>query len=170
MEHSGRLPPTDFYTAAKLTQFVSIDLLLYFEGKVLLGLRKNEPAKGTWFVPGSKVYKGELLSDAINRIATMELGIKLDHSKIKKNGVYEHVYYNNFTDDSFGTHYVAFPIEYHLDVDERDIIENKIIKDMVFDTQHLDVLWLTPSELLDRVDVHPYTKYYFSTNPPNKFI
>jgi colanic acid biosynthesis protein WcaH len=165
MEHSGRLSHVDYHTAARLTQFVSLDLLIYFEGKVLLGLRKNEPAKDTFFVPGSKVYKGETLTDAVNRIAEMELGIKIDLSKIKKNGAYEHVYNNNYSDDSFGTHYVAFPIEYYLNADERSCIE-----DSVFNTQHCEILWLTPTELLEHPKVHIFTKYYFCESPPNKFI
>jgi colanic acid biosynthesis protein WcaH len=48
----------DYIKAIELTQLVSIDLVISDQhGNVLVGKRKNEPAKDTWFVPGSRLYK-----------------------------------------------------------------------------------------------------------------
>jgi len=54
----------------------------------LLTRRQNEPAKGEWFWPGSRLYKGERLDDAAVRVAGEELG--LDTVDIKRLGVSEH--------------------------------------------------------------------------------
>jgi len=173
----------DYILASRLTQFVSIDLILLYpclkrkrgcnplissktKYKVLLGLRKNAPAKDTYFVPGGKVWKNELLSHAIHRIALNELGIKLDPSRIVRQGVYEHLYPNNYSDRSFGTHYVAFPIRYILTPDEYQTITTG----STFYDQHLDILWLTTNELLDHDLVNPYVKMYFLDEAPNRYI
>ena len=36
-----------------------VDLVVEYEGGILLTRRQNEPAKGEWFWPGSRLYKGE---------------------------------------------------------------------------------------------------------------
>ena len=56
------LSPDDFLLAGKLTQFVSIDLLVKHDDKYLLGLRTNNPAINTYFVPGSKTHKNSSLT------------------------------------------------------------------------------------------------------------
>ena len=55
---------------------VSVDLVLVRDGReVLLGLRTNRPAQGSWFVPGGRVLKNEKRADALARVAARELGI-----------------------------------------------------------------------------------------------
>jgi colanic acid biosynthesis protein WcaH len=44
---------------------VSVDLVLVRDGReVLLGLRTNRPAQGSWFVPGGRILKNEKRADA----------------------------------------------------------------------------------------------------------
>lgn len=166
MDHKGYLSESDFYTAGRLTQFVSVDLLVYYENRLLLGMRKNNPAKNIYFVPGSKLYKEEFITEGLQRTAKNELGIELNTDKVVKLGLYEHIYDNNFRDDEYGVHYVVIPIEYKLS-DEEYLT---LTKSSVFYKQHDCILWIEPSELLQRNDVHKYVKYYFTQNPPNKFI
>jgi colanic acid biosynthesis protein WcaH len=65
----------DFLAVVTLTPLVSIDLVVVDEeGYILVGKRTNEPAYGTWFVPGGRVNKDETLDAAFERIATDELG------------------------------------------------------------------------------------------------
>lgn len=55
---------------------VSVDLVLVRDGiEILLGLRTNRPAQGSWFVPGGRILKDERRADALKRVAARELGI-----------------------------------------------------------------------------------------------
>ena len=91
-----------------------VDVVLYHQGKVLLILRKNEPEKGRWWIPGGRVYKNEMLGDAVRRKIREEIGI--DVRVEKKIGVYE--YFSDkthFEDVTTGTHsvpvcFVAIPV------------------------------------------------------------
>ena len=61
---------------------VSIDLVVFNqENKMLVGFRCNNPAKGFWFVPGSRIFKDENIKSAFERISIKELNYKL---KIKR--------------------------------------------------------------------------------------
>ena len=62
----------------------AIDLIIYLkEGKLLMGKRINNPAKGFLFVPGGRIFKNEMRKFAFERISKNELGLALniDHSK-----------------------------------------------------------------------------------------
>jgi len=157
----------DFKNLCKISHLTAIDLIIYYNNSVLCGLRKNAPAKNTYFVPGGRIQKMELMNDAIQRIAIFELGITLDVNRINKLGTYEHIYVDSFVDDNISTHYIVFPISYTLtDFEYSTIIE--CIK--VFNIQHLCTIWQNIDTILDNPDIHQYTKYYFINNPPNKFI
>lgn len=67
---------------------VCVEVILEAHDGVLLAKRANEPAKGEWFWPGGRLYKGEELDDAARRIAREELGIEV---KIEDRlGIYGH--------------------------------------------------------------------------------
>jgi len=48
------------------------------EGSVFLAKRAIHPCKGQWHLPGGTVRFGELMTEALARIAERELGIKVD--------------------------------------------------------------------------------------------
>jgi colanic acid biosynthesis protein WcaH len=51
-------------TVIRLAPLIAIDLIIRSaRDEVLLGLRKNEPAKGCYFVPGGMILKNERLAD-----------------------------------------------------------------------------------------------------------
>jgi hypothetical protein len=108
----------------------------------------------------------ENLNNAIQRISNFELGISLDINKIKKLGIYEHIYYNSFVDINNPTHYIVFPISYQLNEKEFNLITNN----KIFFIQHNKFLWQDISTLEENENIHFYTKYYFDVNPPNKFM
>jgi colanic acid biosynthesis protein WcaH len=147
------LPPIDFEQVVRLTPLVAIDLVVRLEdGRVLLGRRKNEPARGFLFVPGSRVTKNESLAAAFERIAEEELGLKWELARARLLGVYEHVYQTNrFEKPGFGTHYVVLAHEI--------ILKSQPLSLPV--DQHGEYIWLTPAELLAHREVHEYTKAYF---------
>ena len=89
---------------------VSVDLVLVRGGtEILLGLRTNRPAQGSWFVPGGRILKDEPRADALKRVAARELGIA-DIAALKPQllGVFEHFYPDCFAGDiGVSTHYVV---------------------------------------------------------------
>jgi acetyl-CoA carboxylase carboxyl transferase subunit beta len=47
-------------------------------GRLLVVLRRNEPSRGRWSVPGGRVEDGEQLSDAARREVREETGLAID--------------------------------------------------------------------------------------------
>jgi colanic acid biosynthesis protein WcaH len=126
---------------------VSIDLLVRDGGgRLLVGLRKNRPAQGTWFVPGGIVRKGERIAEAMRRITRAELGSELEGRFI---GVFEHFYPDNaLGEPGFGTHYIvlAYALSGRIDALPED--------------QHAQYRWIGDAEGLADPAVHENTKAY----------
>jgi colanic acid biosynthesis protein WcaH len=119
---------------------------------VLVGRRTNEPAKGSLFVPGSRISKNEAKAAAFRRITREELGRELSIEEGRFLGVYEHFYpTNRYELPGFGTHYVVMAFELALVLDPATLPQD----------QHAEYLWLTPEELLAHPEVHANTKAYF---------
>ena len=152
MSDAARLPAADWLQVVRHAPLVSIDLILLDpEGRVLLGLRENEPARGSWFVPGGAVRKGETLDAAFARIAMAELGLPLQRAQSVLQGAYEHFYDTNFAGASgVGTHYVVLAHRLSLQGDLRPA-----------DAQHRELRWFSSAELRARDDVHANVKGYF---------
>lgn len=159
MNRNGKLNMEEYIQACALTQIVALDLLIKNnEGKYLLGLRRNPPAKNTYFVPGSRAFKGEDIMNALIRTMKQELGCVLDN--IEFYGIYEHMYQNDNPGQIQGvdTHYVVITFEGTIP-DSFDQAQ--------FQKQHSDVKWMTPKEILDSDEVHKFSQYYFCDYPPN---
>lgn len=157
------LSPSKYLVAVNLTQIVSIDLIVKNEkGKILLGRRRNRPAQGYYFVPGGRVYKNETLQDGLKRVIRDELGECEYEAKFRC--VSDHMYDDNFLgakdehDNLVKMHYVCIGM---------DVMVSNLEED-VFKIQHEDVVWLSEQDLLNRDDVHKYTKYYFQHDAPNR--
>ncbi len=147
------IAPEDFANVIRLTPLVAIDLIVRSpEGRVLVGRRINEPAKGLLFVPGSRISKNETRAAAFARITTEELGIHAPLEQGRFVGVYEHLYpTNRFERPGFGTHYITLAYELQLSLDPAKLPTD----------QHGEYLWLTPEELVQSREVHDHTKAYF---------
>lgn len=143
----------------KRVPLAAIDLIISRnDGKVLLGLRRNEPAKNWWFIQGGRIAKNETLDAAFARIYREEVGSTAIKEKYRA-GIFEHIYTTNrFGDPGFGTHYVV--VAYHIRVD--DIPLEKLPRD-----QHSDYKWSTPDELMKDTTVHKTTKAYFAAGDPS---
>jgi colanic acid biosynthesis protein WcaH len=143
------LPDATFREVVKHTPLIAIDLVITDPtGAVLMGWRENEPAKGTWFVPGGRIRKDEKMADAFERIIRTETGLVRSLTDSRFGGVYEHLYSTNrFGDSGFGTHYCV--LAYLLRFSERPRV--------MIDSQHSKVEWLTPSS----TGIHPYSHAYF---------
>jgi colanic acid biosynthesis protein WcaH len=147
------LTELDFLDVVRLTPLIAIDLIVSdAEGRILIGHRRNRPARGTWFVPGGRIHKDETLDTAFTRIADAELGIgRLVRSSARFEGVFEHHYLDNFAaEPDISTHYIvlAYALQFH---------GTQSIGRL---TQHSEYQWLAPAALLARSDVHENTKAY----------
>jgi colanic acid biosynthesis protein WcaH len=152
-EKAAKLCRDDLIQVVKNAPLVSIDLIVKnSRDEILLGLRKNEPARDYWFVPGGRILKDERISQAFERITQEELGIKIAYEKAELLGVFEHLYTNNFTQkDDFTTHYVVLAHQINI---SQDLIQPP-------KTQHQEYKWLNRASIDSDEKVHPYTKAYF---------
>lgn len=147
-----RLPPDLYAQIVRHTPLTSIDLVVRDSaGRMLLGLRRNRPARGAWFVPGGRFGKDETIAAAFERITRDELGRTTPLAAARFLGVFEHFYPDNFSGDpGFGTHYVV--LAYAIAADAAALA--------LPDDQHHDYLWLSDAEALARADVHPNSQAY----------
>lgn len=140
---------TTFLEVVRNTPLVSIDLIVRDgQRRILVGMRRNEPAKGTWFVPGGSIRKEETLSQALARISEGELGVSLTPDDVRFAGVYEHFYDTNFAEvDGVSTHYVVLAY----------VVQRTFGTDDLPAGQHSDWGWLSHPAM---PDVHPNTLAY----------
>jgi colanic acid biosynthesis protein WcaH len=146
------LDQEQFQKIVAATPLISLDLIVRNSlGQVLLGLRLNRPAQDFWFVPGGRVRKDENLDDAFLRLAHEELGISFTRANATFLGPYEHFYTDNFSGDSFSTHYIVLGYEL--------ICED--LQHALPVSQHERYRWFDVSELINDPKVHQYSKNYF---------
>lgn len=142
-----------FKEIIKNTPLVSIDFIISNKkGQVLLGQRQNRPAKGSWFVPGGRIFKDETFKRAFIRLTKEELHLDISIEDSIFLGVYEHFYSDNIMGCDFSTHYVVHGYQINIDVEKNNIFP---------DSQHSYFKWYNLEELLASKDVHQYTKNYF---------
>lgn len=148
-----RLSTPDFLTVVRLAPLVALDLVVINpRGEVLVGLRTNRPAEGSWFVPGGRIQKDERLDDAFRRLTGEELGRPLGLADASPLGVYEHLYEDNFAGaPGVSTHYVVIAHRVALDLDLAALPG----------AQHAHWKWISVDELRGDATVHANTRAYF---------
>ena len=73
----GRFIPEKLYHQfLKGMPLACVDVAIVDRGSVLLVKRKDAPARGEWWVPGGRVWKGEMLRETAARKAREEVGIE----------------------------------------------------------------------------------------------
>ena len=145
------LAPEIFGVVVRHTPLVSIDLLVRdAQGRLLVGARRNPPARGTWFVPGGRIDKDERIAEAFTRLTKEELGSAFSLDEGRFVGVFEHFYPDNaLAEPGYGTHYVV--LAYQLGSATLQALPEK---------QHAAYRWLTSAEVLGDPHVHENTKAY----------
>ena len=148
----------DFKHLIKNAPLFAIDLVVLNEqSQILLGQRKNAPAKGYWFVPGGRVFKNESLEQAFKRISTTELGIEIERNQaFMPNGVwllglYDHFYHDSMFGEETDTHYINAT---HL------IRLNEIQIPNLPTEQHRDYRWQNINEIEQDKTVHKFSKTF----------
>jgi colanic acid biosynthesis protein WcaH len=156
---SNRIPDDVFEVVVSNAPLVSIDLLIKRKDEpysYLLGRRNNEPAKGTWFVPGGIIRKGELFEDAFKRISAAEVGEELDFENTALYGVYQHLYDKGKFDTQ--QHYIVIAVSV--------VMPSKWDPNVLSaDDQHGEFKWWKTGEMLKSSMVHKNTKAYFDGRP-----
>jgi len=155
---SPGLPPSflshaELDTVIRLAPLVAIDLIIRnARDEVLLGLRRNEPAKGCYFVPGGMILKDERLADAFARLVKNETGHDASLDDARLLGVFEHFYDRNRSGRvGYGTHYVVLGYEFSW----------PSAVPPTPDDQHSELRWWPVPDLLASDRVHDNTKAYF---------
>lgn len=142
----------DFKHLVKSAPLFSMDLVVLNEQKqILVGKRKNAPAKGDWFVPGGRVFKGESLVEAFSRIARVELGVEFDYLSAAQLGLYDHFYSDSVFGDDISTHYINAP--YLIQLSKETILDLPI-------DQHQEYRWISIDELNQDETAHEYSKVF----------
>ena len=147
--HFPYIEKNDFKIIVNHTPLVSVDLIVRYNHKILLGKRVNKPAKNYWFTLGGRVLKNESIVNAIKRIAQVEIGIELEEIP-RFIGVFEHLYDDSIF-NNISTHYLNLGYEVEVPLLTTFPIE-----------QHDEYKWFEQEELMQDENVHPYVKDYFS--------
>lgn len=117
----------------QLMPLACVDILVVYEGRLLLMKRNNAPGKGEWFTPGSRIHLGEPLNEAVERTLREETGLK--PVKIEQKGAMSH----------FWPEVHTVTIIHKVDVSNDDVTLN---------SEHQAYKWISAiSE-----DLHPYVK------------
>jgi colanic acid biosynthesis protein WcaH len=146
--HDERIPDETFGVFLDAMPQVSVEIVLEHEGSVLLVRRTNDPAKGEWFWPGTRLYKGETFEHAVGRLAQEELGIEVEiRARI---GVYNHFWETANLPSVESTHTVN--VVYHV----RPADAATGLDGLELDDQHDEY------RLIDRIEpsLHEYVKRY----------
>ncbi len=155
-DHSGLLSDRDFSKLIEIAPLIAIDLVIEnCNHEFLLGRRVNEPARGSWFVPGGRIFKGERLRDAYDRILRGELGLTVG-ARPSFLGLYDHHYANSYVSPSVSTHYVVAAVKVRVGEDWP----------VPPAPQHDVWRWASVEDILADPDVHIYTKTYFDSADP----
>ena len=141
-----------FKTVVESTPLVSIDLCLVYEGRLLMGLRQNQPLKGKWFTPGGRLLKNERWQDGLARIAKGELGLTVQADDFELMGVWDHFYENSAIDDGISTHYVNLPHVCYLNS----------LPELLLDAQHGLFRWFEIVSIIKGTDHQIYMREYAS--------
>lgn len=88
--HDEHLPDETFSEFVRTMPQYCVEIVLSTPEGILLAKRSNEPVKQEWFWPGSRLYKGESLEDAAQRVADGELDVQID--VVQQLGVHEHIW------------------------------------------------------------------------------
>lgn len=73
----NRFIPTElYYRILEYLPIACVDIAIVAQGAVLLVQRNDPPAQGQWWVPGGRVFKGEMMRETAARKAREEAGIE----------------------------------------------------------------------------------------------
>ena len=147
------LAKDDFKHLIQNAPLFAIDLVVVNEqNQILLGQRKNAPAKGYWFVPGGRVYKNESLEQAVQRISHTELGCEIQRQDLQLLGLFDHFYNDSFFDSQTSTHYINATHSIHLSADALNLPVE----------QHQAYRWMSLEDIEQDQSIHTFSKVFLN--------
>ncbi len=78
MSKIQKMPYAEFKDIYSKVPKLSVEVIVFKEGKILLTRRAITPGIGEWHTPGGTVLKGEKLNQTVKRVAKEELGLSVD--------------------------------------------------------------------------------------------
>lgn len=145
--HDEQIPAETFTVIQNHVPEACVEIFLEHDGGVLLARRTNEPAKGEWFWPGSRLLKGERLAEAAHRVALEELGITVELTG--RLGVYSHFWETSAVEGVDSRHTVNIVFRATPAVDSAEII---------LDPQHDAYQFVSAPE----PEYHEYVRQYLA--------
>lgn len=144
-----KLSNDEFRKLIIMAPLVAIDLFVVNpKGQVLLGLRNNEPAQGTWYFPGGRILKGEYIQSAYERILHDEIGLD-NLPRPQYLGIVERMFTKPETGAAgIPTHYVT--LTYSLLINSSEGLKP--------DSQHSHLAWFDSHQVFTADFVHPDVK------------
>jgi len=77
VSHASRLPDAEYGRVLDDIVVTCVDCVVAYGEQMLLGLRRQEPYKGGWWVPGGRMHPGERFEETAQRVLRRELGLKV---------------------------------------------------------------------------------------------
>lgn len=148
---SKRLSDSDFKHVVANAPLFAIDFVMFNEQQqILVGQRKNAPAKGFWFVPGGRVFKNESLEQAFSRLSQQELGVEISREQADLLGLYDHLYTDSVMSETISTHYI----------NATHVVRCQCEQLALPTEQHSEYRWLSMEQLEQDASVHFYSKVF----------
>lgn len=144
--HDEYLPADQYAEFLATMPEPCVDVVVEHEGRVLVCRRENEPAKGEWFWPGSRLFKGEALPAAARRVASEELGLAV--ADVEQLGANAHYWETSEQSADVSRHTVV--VVHRVTPADED-------PEPELDEQHSDYRWLSGPD----ADLHEYVNRYF---------
>jgi colanic acid biosynthesis protein WcaH len=130
------IPEEDYKKILNTMPIPCVDLVVRWQGKLLMVYRDNKPAKGQWWLPGGRVLKNEKLEHAALRKLKEETG--LSGTIVKQVGAYDTMFDDAPFEDVNGVH--SINTVYLIDVDGAEVkLDELHSKFQWFD--HVDEQW-----------------------------
>lgn len=76
------IPEKEYSRIQAVLPILCVDCLIVYQKKCLLLKRTKEPAKGRYWFPGGRVFKGETIQDAALRKAREEVNLDCKYEKM----------------------------------------------------------------------------------------
>lgn len=134
------IPKEEYIKIQTVLPILCVDCLIVHDGKCLLLKRTQEPAKGQYWFPGGRIFKGESIKNAAIRKAREEVNLDC---KFERTISVEESMFEQQGDMQFDIHTVNICCQ--LSVDQ--------ITDLTLDNSHNGYLWATP-ENVQTLDLH----------------
>ena len=148
--NEGYLSKADFQRLIAIAPLVSIDVVALNDAdQVLVGLRRDAPAKNYWFVPGGRIRKGESIESAFGRVTEDEFNQRLTYANSLLLGVYDHIYEESVFDHGESTHYVTIAF-----------VSKVTTRLQLPQIQHCAYRWVSLEQLSSDEGIHPNTQAY----------